>query len=130
MNSSKKPLPAIVIIAILTVITTFVWVGLEVYRALTEEPAPSVPAHITAPLSPALDTEVLSTISRRVHLEDEQIEDIVIEAPVGVIVSSPQSATPAPEPVADEEVDEEEEVDQANENEAVETVTVDEEEEL
>ena len=76
--NDKKPLPKIVVFAVLTVITTFVWIGFEVYRTLTKDPSPSVPPEIIAELDPNLDTETLARLTQGVHLEESQIQDTEI----------------------------------------------------
>jgi hypothetical protein len=99
----KRPLPIIVVFAVLTVITTFVWVGFEVYRTITKDPAPSVPEEIIAELDPNLDTVALARITQGVFLTDNEIEDTVL-----INIETFQSNINAPEetPIA-EPVDEE-----------------------
>jgi len=94
----KKPLPTIVILAILTAITTLLWVGFEVYRSLTKEPADSVPPEITAELSPSLDLDTLSKVTQRIYLEDNEIGEIEI-------INS-DTLTQAPEEVVEEAINE------------------------
>lgn len=95
--NNKKPLPPVVIFAILTTVTTFIWIGFEVYREYTKEPEPEVPAAVIAPLNPTLDEEVLNKVTQSVYLQEEEIG-------VTVLLENEPSATPtaAPEAVEDE----------------------------
>jgi|GEM_PF-1953565 len=70
---TKRKLPGIVKFAILTTITVYIWIGSEVYRALTTKPDPAVPAEVLAPLNPALDTDALKKVNETLFLTDEEI---------------------------------------------------------
>lgn len=70
----RKKLPIILNLAIITMITSMVWVGFEIYRSISKEPGVAVPPEIAAELSPNLDLEILSAISERVYLEDNEID--------------------------------------------------------
>lgn len=69
---SKKQAPFLVKFAILTLITSFVWISFDVYRAFTEKPAPSVSAEILAPVDPHLDATLLDKLTNRVYFEGGQ----------------------------------------------------------
>lgn len=75
------------------------WVTFEVYRAFNKAAVPSVPANVSAPLTPALDQETLSKLEAGLFLDDSQISDSIISAPV---LSEPEPETPAPEEVPEE----------------------------
>jgi len=77
MNPKKKR-PAIVNLSILTLITTIVWVIFEVYRAITLNPDPVVPAEILSQISPELDIEALNQLQTRLILDENQIGDTVL----------------------------------------------------
>lgn len=103
--NNKKSRPAIVNFAIMTAITTFVWIGFEIYRVFTKEPAPSVPLEIIAELNPELDAAVLTDLTQRVHIEEAQIKetqilDLNTLKPLGTPQASPKpSATSTGKPV-------------------------------
>ncbi len=100
----KRHLPNVVTLLILTAITVFLWIGLDVYRALSTKPEPVVPPEISAPLNPNLDATALSELSTRIHFEDSEIATLVpvttptpVPTPVPTIV--PQ-ATPLASPTS------------------------------
>ncbi len=68
----KRQSPFLVKFAILTLITSFVWISFDVYRAFTERPAPSVSAEILAPVDPTLDTGLLDKLTNRVYFVEGQ----------------------------------------------------------
>lgn len=76
----KTKLPSMVTILILTALTVFCWVGLDVYRALTIKPAPIVPAEVLNPLDPTLDEEGLNKLEQRVYIEPNLISPIPLRA--------------------------------------------------
>ncbi len=79
--NKKKSKPVVVKLAIFTVITVFIWIGFEVYRALTQRPAPEVPAEVLKSLDPSLDTNSLGKLENRLYLKDEEIGDTVLVSP-------------------------------------------------
>lgn len=97
----NQKLPNLVTIAVLTVITIFFWIGLEVYRVLSTKPAPSVPEEILAPLNPELDTITLDKLEERVYLEPSETGQtqikIEIEAtPAALPTDSPATESASP----------------------------------
>lgn len=78
MSSKKKKRPPLVNTLIMTVITVFIWIGFEVYRALTIPPPSEVSAAALLPLNPTLDSATLSELQNRVYLDDLIIGDTVI----------------------------------------------------
>lgn len=75
----KKGLPALVQLAILTLITSFVWISFEVFRAYTKTPNVDVPAEVRQPINPTLDQITLDSIVNKVYLSDEEIGDTVLQ---------------------------------------------------
>jgi len=100
--NNKRPLPAIVIFAVLTVVTVFVWIGFEIYRAFTDEAPPSVPPEVSAELNPTLDTAALFSLIQRIQLEDSEIG----ETPVVQLNSSAPVASSIPESTVESEIQE------------------------
>lgn len=70
--------PFIVKFAFLTLITIVVWIGFDVYRALTTEPPIDVPEETLKQLDPNLDVDTLNQLQNRVYIPDEQIPEINI----------------------------------------------------
>lgn len=62
----------LLLLTILTVISVFTWISLDVYRALTHPPAPKVSAAQLAPLNPKLDTKVLEDLSQKANFNKEE----------------------------------------------------------
>lgn len=103
MNKKKK-LPPVVQLAILTMVTTIIWVGFEVYRAFTNEPTPTLASGALNPLDPTLDASSLNALQQRLYLSDTQLT-VVTPAPtpsVAPVPTATASATPtlSPEPTA------------------------------
>jgi len=75
----KKPQkPFIVKLAILTVLTSIIWTGFDVYRRLTTKPAPSVPEEILSPITPELNQETLARLEKTVYLDNDELSDTLI----------------------------------------------------
>lgn len=86
----KEKLPKIILILILTLLTSIVWVSLNVYRSFTVKPSPSVPEEISKPLTPSLDQNTMKKVESRIFFEDSQIPDLI---------SSQTQVTPTPSPI-------------------------------
>lgn len=69
-NTRYMPTSLKVILA-LTVITTFAWIGFDVYRAFTQLPPPVVSEEILAPVEPNLNVNVLNALPNRVYLNNQ-----------------------------------------------------------
>lgn len=110
--NNKKSLPPIVTFAILTTITTFVWIGFEIYRAFTKEPAPAVPPEIIAELDPSLDTEALNDLTQRIHIEEAEIGETQILDLTTLEPLETPGPSPEPSPIPTEEPEEAEEATQ------------------
>lgn len=59
---TKTKLPNIVNIAIITLVTTLIWIGFGVWRILTTKSNTDIPPAILAPLDPNLDTSTLDKL--------------------------------------------------------------------
>jgi hypothetical protein len=89
----KNKLPDPITILILTLLTALVWVSLNIYRALTASPAPSVPEAVSKSIKPTLNQDAISKIESAIFLNDSQIPQIV----AGTGTTAP-AATPLPLP--------------------------------
>lgn len=98
MKKTQKPF--IVKLAILTVLTSIIWTGFDVYRRLTTKPAPSVPQEVLNPIIPELNQETLARLEKTVYLEDDELGDTLILSTQGTVIE-PAPETP-PEEVAEE----------------------------
>ncbi len=77
---------------ILTLLTSILWVSLNVYRSFTVKPDTTVPAKISEPLTPSLDQNAILKIESKIFFDSSQIPDSV-----AVETSEP---SPTVEPVA------------------------------
>lgn len=85
MKKNKIPKP--ISILILTLMTTVVWVSLNIYRAITVGPTPSVAQDVSEALNPTLNKEAITKIESSVFFQDSEIPQI----------STVTSGTPAPQ---------------------------------
>lgn len=106
----KVTLPKPITILVLTLITTVVWVGLSVYRAITAKPPATVSEDILKPLNPVIDASVIKQVESSIYFEESDIPEIGIEniqiteptvipteAPVTELEEQPTSSTSATE---------------------------------
>lgn len=63
----------LLLMTILTVISIFTWISLDVYRAFIHPQVPKVSAAQLAPLNPKLDTKVLNDLSSKVNFNKEDL---------------------------------------------------------
>jgi hypothetical protein len=73
----KDKLPSLVSILILTLITSVVWVALNIYRSFAQKPALVVPENISRPLTPTLDQDTINAIESTLFLDTSQIPNEV-----------------------------------------------------
>lgn len=63
----KTKLPALVTIAILTLITAIFWVFFSAYRLISRTPPLSVPQEIIKPIDPNLNPDILDNLDKKIH---------------------------------------------------------------
>lgn len=63
----------ILILSILTVITVFTWIGLEVYRVLTKTEIPVVLKRQIEPLNPTINREIFEDLKSRGAFSVEEL---------------------------------------------------------
>lgn len=80
------------ILSIMTLITVLIWIGFDVYRALTKTEIPQILQKQIAPLNPQIDRETIEKIKTKETISEEELERI----PTPAIIPSPE-ATPASE---------------------------------
>ncbi len=71
MEATKYMPKSLKLILFLTLVTTFSWIGFDVYRAFTQLPPPVVSEEILSPVDPTLNVEVLNTLPNRVYLNNQ-----------------------------------------------------------
>lgn len=79
----KGKLPALVQLAIATLITSVLWIGFEIYRTIETEPEPDVSPQVLQQLDPTLDQVMLDRLVNRITLDDAEIGDTVLIDSVG-----------------------------------------------
>lgn len=92
----KEKTPNIVSLAILTLITSIIWIFFSLYRVFTDKSDIKVSQEILEPLSPSLNEEIISEIENRVFIEQNQIPDNIVAKETAV--SKIESPSPSPEP--------------------------------
>lgn len=93
----KKRLPKPITILVLTLLTSFVWVGLNVYRTLTVKPPSPVHEDISKPLNPVLNTDVIQKIESALYIPDSevpQINQLQVATPTPGAIPTPSAPTP------------------------------------
>jgi hypothetical protein len=99
----KNKLPNPISILILTLLTAVVWVSLNIYRAVTTKPAPSVPQTVSEALNPTLNQDTINKVESATFLNDSQIPQITAGAASGAPTATPVSlptALPSASPSA------------------------------
>lgn len=71
----KEKTPTIISLAILTLITSFLWVFFSLYRVFIKKSDIKVSEEILEPLSPKLDSTIISEIEKRIFIEQNQVPD-------------------------------------------------------
>ncbi len=108
MTNPQKPF--IVKLAILTVLTSLIWTGFDVYRRLTAKPTPQVPAEILSPIIPELNPDTLAHLEQTTYLEGDQLGDTLLLSSENEVIEPeiPLAETELEEPL--EEATEESEI--------------------
>ncbi|MBL7036350.1 hypothetical protein ISR94_00690 [Candidatus Microgenomates bacterium] len=94
---SKKKLPAVVVILILTLITAVFWIFFGAYRSFTNETEAVVPNELLLPLSPKLDGETIEKIKERKHLGSITESFVIVEQIESTPIPESIIITPSPE---------------------------------
>lgn len=103
---NKKDKPFLVQVAVLTTITTLVWIGFSVYKAFTDKPEPTVSKEVLANINPTLDSAILENLETRLYLNDEEIGDTVLFNNLSPLIDTQEEQT--------DQSDNEENTDQEN----------------
>lgn len=84
----KKRAQRIVWLAVLTLVTSLVWIALNSYRQLTEKEKAATVEKFTDSLDPKLDVTVLSEIETKKEYKVEDVEIKLVPSPVSTESSS------------------------------------------
>lgn len=96
----KSKIPGLITILIMTLITSVMWVGFGIYRAIKSKPAPTVSQQILQALTPSIDQNTAEKIRNKVYINEENISEPTI-APTSTANALPTpQATNSPTPVA------------------------------
>lgn len=79
----KTKLPNVVTILVLTLITVVMWIGYNIYIAITSAPESVVPQNISQPLTPTLDIATVNKIESALYFNESQIPQITFSSPSG-----------------------------------------------
>ena len=93
----KEKIPNIVTLAILTLITSILWIFFSLYRVFTEKSEIKVSQEILEPLSPTLNEIAISEIEKGVFIEQNQIPDNIV--PKETLLKENEQESPSPEPI-------------------------------
>lgn len=75
----KEKTPFIVSLAILTLVTSIVWIFFSLYRVFAKKSDIKVPDTILDSFSPDLDEKIISEIENKVFIDQNQIPDIIVQ---------------------------------------------------
>ncbi|MEK7521488.1 MAG: hypothetical protein AAB599_01660 [Patescibacteria group bacterium] len=68
--------PNVMLFAVLTTITIFVWIGFEVYSILNQKTLEAIPDSVLLPIDPNLDLETLKKLESRRNFSDAEITTV------------------------------------------------------
>lgn len=98
------------LLAILTLITVLIWIGLDIYRILTKTKIPQVLQEQIAPLDPKIPVTTLEELQSRVSFTQEELSEVVVPAPEEELVEETEEvATESGEVATESGILEEEE---------------------
>lgn len=96
----KTKLPGVITLLILTLITTVMWVGLNIYRAFSKLPEPEVPKEIIATMNPTLDTDTINRIESSLFFDENQVPPLTGGAPAATKAPTTLPLAPTASPTA------------------------------
>lgn len=101
----KKPKAGqgIFIIAGLTTLTVFTWIGLDAYRSFKKSAVPKVLTEQLRSLNPNFDTNTIGSLGTRLTISEKELDSLpprklkLIEEPVKIEIASPAGELALPE---------------------------------
>jgi hypothetical protein len=69
----KIPTPSPVVLGVITLITVVFWIAFGIIRIVTTTEEIDVPPEILAPLTPTLDTSIISSLENKIYLSETEI---------------------------------------------------------
>lgn len=97
MVSKKGASKEILYILVLTTITVIVWIGLDVYRALTKKVTPKILKKYLQSLDPKIDLQIVERLKTRKSPTEEDFQTIPVERKLD-FKSEEKEASPAATP--------------------------------
>ena len=76
MKSRKKTPKLFVTLSLLSTLTVFSWIGIEIYHSFKKTTIPSLLQKDLEPLNPTLDTDTLESLSQRTHLSEAELNQV------------------------------------------------------
>lgn len=76
MVKRKGPIKNILHILILTTITVCLWIGLDIYRALTKKETPEILEKHARPLDPKIDLDIVESLKGRISPSEIDFQKI------------------------------------------------------
>jgi hypothetical protein len=90
------------VLSIMTLLTTFTWIGFEVYRAYTRPTIPKIITQLIRPLDPKIDQAVIEDIKEKYQPSPDELNTTIVPLPSPVEeeleleVELEEEATPSP----------------------------------
>lgn len=91
----KNKLPKSITLLVLTLLTSLLWISLNIYRSLTVKPPAVIANDISKSLNPNLDMEIINNIDKSIYIPDSEIPSLNVEFKIGM---TPVPMT-TPEPI-------------------------------
>ncbi len=94
----KKINRDLISLAVSTLLTVAVWIGFDVYRALTRYTLPEILDQQMQPLDPKLNQEVINQLKERLRISEEELGRLEELGPVAEANETTSSANPSGQP--------------------------------
>lgn len=99
--------PNYLILAALSSLTIFTWIGLEVYNLLSKPTEINIPKDHLVPVKTSFDQKTIELLNQRLSINDQDLDQIESRLKSPVITQEPNSATSSPsaQPIPQSETD-------------------------
>lgn len=94
----KKINRDLISLAVSTLLTVAVWIGFDVYRALTRYTLPEILDQQMQPLDPKLNQEIINQLKERFRISEEELGQLEELEPVAEANETTPSANPSGQP--------------------------------
>lgn len=92
----KVKIPGLITTLILTLVTSLMWIGLVIYQAIKNKPAPTVSQQVLQALDPTIDNDTANKMMNRVYFDEENISESLIVSPPTASPIPLAEETPSP----------------------------------